>query len=572
MRLPVRILAVSAVALLCCLSACVSKDASAANVDAAFPASEVHAYAVVPSLDALLEHIAGVANSFQPGSLHPTQMKAMLGAMFDDPELSFLQTNKPIVWTLFKPAGPANLAEPPMSLFLPVNDPKALTPLLAQQGLLCRVSDGVLVIAGDSAVLERAAKLCSAYRDVIAKHSWQHDVAFKLDIDSLNDTYGAMLRDGVTSLVSLMDQPFAGHGAAGSPTDALAKFLRMELKGFLGLLNQTKSIGMSVSLAADSIRFDYELAAKPGTILADFLATPPKDAGTLRGFAASNAAISSYFRFNAPAVAKATTALFAAMKADPEFKSIASDAEKAFGPLFKAYAGEFAMNMRSAKDGGFAMDAAYTVTGAEEALKGTEAMVKLFGKEGAAGKLYSEAGTPMNASFERNVREEDGVAVHRYEMSMDTESMPPEQAAFFEQMPQSYECAVAGSILVMANDPRALCALIAKAKQPARGAALPLRAAAEFGNDKDCYADFDFAEFLKSVLTMVPVGSAAAIAERIGPSEPIVWAASIADGATKGSVKVPLAPFVALSRVAQNGFAPEGSQGAGLHTMPPRRR
>ncbi|MCI0651697.1 MAG: hypothetical protein L0Z55_07425 [Planctomycetes bacterium] len=562
-RRSIQVFVLGAASLLACAFGCVKKDSPAAGganappINAALSAADVNAYFVIPNLDRLIEHIVAAAQEFEPGSGGAAEWKADLGMLLGGVDLSLVAVDRPIAGFVFAPrAQPQEESgggmAPDLALIMPARDAKELEASLAESCEHYRVEDGLGFVGTTAPALERALALGSAYRDVIAAHPWRHDLHVQLNVDGLHAAYGAMVGGALHGFGQMVKQQVLHAPQPPAQAELTGAIIEMELRGLLGIFNQLRSADFGMTIGREHWQGEYDVKAKPGTVLADLMATPPQNRNAPRDAISPGATMSYYLRFDPAAWARAWRVLIEEAKGVPELQTIASDVDRICEEWIGIYTGEYLGSFGLGVDSPSELRGAYSVSNEAAAVSLMDSMTALLAPESAIGKMYAAMGMPLTMRVDKDVRKLEGTAVHRMTSEYGSlASLPEVQRKMIEKFPKIFEFSVRNGWFLTASEPAALDAMVVGAGSPRGDAMGGLASAKAFGSDLDLYLDFHFAGFLGWVSSWVSAAVGAEIGTLMGPGEPAVWGARIADGGMRGQARVPLRPFIDFKKAVE---------------------
>ena len=340
------------------------------------PDDTAYAVVVIPDLLATLGRIEAIADLFAPGKMPKGSLKAQLGNMLGDPELTNF-TGKPVV-IVVGPGAPT----PSFALLVPAKDPQMYLDAAVNFDLLLgKAVDGIAVMTKtpDGEIL--GEKIAKAYPNLV-KAGPKGDIRFLIAPDKLSQAYGGML--------SMFAQMAAGQG--GNPE--AAQLMGLELAGMTAMAADVTSVQLDLRLdAAGIIGEEFTIAAKPGSAFATALAAPaavvgPRAASRL---GAEPSLMSMSGRVNWNAMSTYTGKILDDLKAKPEGKELISDeliaTVKAWGATLTGDSA-FRLRLVDSETMPFQWDGVYGCADSVKAEATVDSVFKLLAPGTTMGKMY----------------------------------------------------------------------------------------------------------------------------------------------------------------------------------------
>jgi hypothetical protein len=518
---------------------------------------QVMAYVTIPDLGTMLEHMESIAAAFAPpGEFQPGMIKMQVGGMLGDPGLIHLDGAMPLVLMVFKADTPG---EPPqVAGFMKHNEAAPYGETLAGTGMQFKVNDGVLTLAQTPEALATAEKEVSEYRKIAAT-GVKNDLRVTLHMDRLMDTYGALVRSQVDQMAGMITG-MSAMGQPGTPGPAemapLGKVLKLEVKGILAILEQIDVVQYDVSLSANAIELDEIVAAKAGTAMADLLSTRPAGQNRSLSLLSEPGYVTMASQGDPKKLSAFLAHILTQLSKDPEAAEfLTPELISMFADMGDCYAGDTALTVRQAEGSPFVSESVMAVKDEAKCLELMEKGMSILSPGSGFGKMYEDMGMKFSFDFEKDARNRAGVAVHRFKTTVDMENVPEMQAAQMKTMlPKDTEFAFVKGYYLASQVPAALDKMIdaAQAGTPSGGATL--HAMRTFGDKQLVYFDLDFVGLMQASMAMMPQGMPnpmAPLLEGVSSTEPIVGAASCADGRARIQAKIPLGPFIQIAQRAQ---------------------
>ena len=515
----------------------------------------VMASIAIPNLGTAVEHIEAIAASFAPpGEFQPGMLKMQVGGMLGDPGLIHLDGAMPLVLMVFKTDTPA---EPPqVVMFMSHKEGSPYAETLAGMGMQSKVQDGALMLSQTADALATAEQALSAYHEVAAA-GITSDLRISLNMGSLMDTYGGLVQSQVDQMAGMVTG-MSSMGQPGAPGPAsmaqIADLLKLEVKALFALLEQVDTVQYDVNLGADAIELDEIFTAKPGTAMADLLTGGPVDQNDALGLLSEPGYMTVAAQIDSKKMSSFVVKILTQLAKDPAAADfLTQELIDVYAEMGDCYSGDMAFAVRQAEGFPFASESVMAVTDEARCLELVEKGLSILAPGSGFGKMYADMGMELSVALEKDVRNHGGVAIHRIKMTFDMENVSEVEAAQVKAMLKDTELAFAKGYYLASQDPAGLDKMIDTALAGTPGGA-QLRAMQLFGDGQHVYVDFDVVRLLQAAMSMIPQGMPnpmAPLLEGVTSTEPIVGAASSADGRARIQVKIPLSTFIQMAQRAQ---------------------
>jgi len=510
----------------------------------------------IPDVGTALEHMEAIAAEFAPpGEFQPGMLKMQLGTVLGDSGLIHLDAAMPLVLMVFKPDAP--MEPPAVAGFMTHNEEAPYSEALTNMGMQHKVNDGVLTLAQTPEALAKAETAVSAYRQIAAAQI-KNDLRVTLHMDRVMDTYGEFVRWQLEQVAGMMAffPPPTEPGVPGPETFAqTAKIMKLLVKGLFAFYEQLDIIQCDVNLGADAIEFDEIVAAKAGSTLAESLSARPVGRNRALGLLSGPGLMMWTSNESQKESSAFLIQILDQLSEDPDATDLLTpELVSVFTDWSDCYTGEAAMTMRHLEGATFVSETVMGVKNEAKCLELTEKSMSVFGPDSAFGKIFADMGMEISFAIEKEARNHAGVSVHRLKTTFDMKNVPEMQAAQMEAMIPDQEFAIAEGYYLESQDPAGLDRMIDRALTGAPSGGVTLQAMQTFGREHSVYFDFDLIAMMKASMEMVPAGVPNPMAGLLGgvtSSEPIVAAASSADGRARIQVRIPLSPFIQMAQRAQ---------------------
>jgi hypothetical protein len=505
-------------------------------------------YAVIPSLTDLLAHAEAAANLFMP--MPEGQLASQAGAMLGDVGFANLDTTRPIVVMVL--ASTEAGAPPEVSAWIPAKDPAkyvATAGIYKQAGV---VSGTLAIIAKTPEQATRAQGLAASY-DELAKARPKADLRLRIGAERIISTYGAAIDAGIDTMATRMAA--APRPAGGMDPTAM---LTLELRGLRAFARDVRDWQADVTIG-ETIVSDATVVAAPDSALAKALVAPT---GTGAAAAAllgpGDGVLTITGAYDSHALLGYCAKLARDLGAEPGGVPVDAQVLALLDDAAATFTGEMAVRMTADAQNHLAAVGAYGIASPEAMHRLMTGMAAIAGPDGALGKFYAGLGIPMTIRYETAVRHDGDVAIDRMSVEVDASKLPPDQARAMAAMMQPWEFAPTARWALMAQDPSALDALVARSREAAPAGAGVTAAEHAFGAGRDIYIDYDLVGVMRATMGSAAAGPAADLMKPMLdalaalPPEPPILAASTADhGAVRGELRVPLKTMADFSKAMQ---------------------
>lgn len=545
------------------------RAAVAADVPApmALDNADVAGYVVLPDIKRLLTTAEGVAKQIAPpNEFKEGMLAAFIGGKLGDPTLSALVEGKPLLFTFFKmPVGyNPNAGPPPIAVFLPLKDSPVVNTLKEQlandQHARFVFEDGLFIIATTDEMLAKA-KTAKALYAKIADAKIDGDARVYVNIASIVETFGPGIKvelDNALNRAVGDIQRNPPPPELGLKAETAQQVVKLFFKVVNGLLQQADAIQFDLRVKPDGIRLEQIFAAKPGTLLADYLSGNPAPSDPrLQSFLSKGfelVYVHSDIKANAAFVHKAVDAI----AADPEIAELAqTDYVKAAVESVDADGGEGLVSVGASPAGGLDITMAGLI---KDQAKYEASMEKMFAmtKAPLLGMILNKAGVTLN--WAKNAREHGGVGISKMTIEVNPPNAPPEAAMMIKKLVPQPEFAVSKGFMLMSATPALLDVMLDKVeKGDFTPSPVSLKSMAAFGKDKNFYLDYDIVGYMRFVLPMVAGPNGAGMLQGIKSNDPLMIASVANNGRAMFQIEVPLAPIletVKLYLAMQMGVPP----------------
>jgi hypothetical protein len=365
------------------------------------------------------------------------------------------------------------------------------------------------------------------------------------------DTFGPLLamqldaaRDKALDEIK-RDPPPPDAAAMGITQENASQGVRVFFKAVKGFLVQADGFQVDVHVKPDAIQVDHIFAAKPDTLLADFLSgTVPEPSPALQSFL-TKGFIMAQTATDTKAQAAAWNKALAEITADPLTAPLAqNEIVKFIGQSIEAQAGEAVVSLVGGANGP-ELTEAFTVGDPEKLSATMEKAMSWFGEGGIISKIYAQMGMKFDMKYAKAARSHAGVAVDRMSINYDDPRMPKDAAEKMKAFMPQPEFAMVKNLGVMSTNPAALDMMIDKtAKGDFPPSGVTLKSVATFGKGKNMYFDYDIIGYMKYVFTkFAPDPNAGAILNGFKGNDPFLFAYAHTQGRVMFQMSVPLGPI-----------------------------
>lgn len=517
------------------LVACLPLGAGEAPPAPAAPgAAGILGYVLLPSPGRSVDRAVAVADAFQAGAVERDELLESLGEPLGPAGLSAVDLEAPLLAAFLAPAAPM---QPPLTVVMAsVTAPDDYLRFAEMRGWFAEHADGLLTVAQQAPTDEQGGAIAELYH-AAGEIEPGTDARLFLDLAVAHATYGAQL-EMLPALLML--------GMAGDPQlQQMAPLFQAYVLAFTETLADSAllqaDVALDATVQAEAVGLDVLYRAREGSALAGLLSAPAGD--PLAGLALLPPG-DAVFRGAGAVPAEGMRAwaadLLERVGADPTAAQVlTAEVRQAMADWMEAFGGATAFQM----DDALAQEAAWEVTDGDAALAAYEDSLALM--EDLMGGL----GMGIESGLERDVREVDGVGVHRLTMEAQQPELDP------MGMMQSQELAVVEGWLLVGNGD-ALDAMIARARDG--GAAVPLRSIDRFGHGAHVYADYDVVGLMKAMMQQA-AQAGLAMGGMIPPEavgHPVTLASWLAEGSARTRLHVPLRPWIAIGQAFMGQFAP----------------
>jgi hypothetical protein len=536
-------------------ASCTREESPAAVPKPADPVSkEVVAYLAIPSLEKALKDISAVAEQFVPGKVTPETLKTQLGAVLNDPGLSGLELQKPIVICVFKASQPG--APPLFAGMLPVKQATPYDQSLTAFGMKSQFAGGVLSVSQTPEGLEAVAKAKGVYEQVVGA-GLQKSARLYVQLTELMNAYGPLIDAQLDGLLNHFAATAASaRRTAGAPMspESLQTILKLELQGLLAIVKQCDAAQFDFQFGGQNIDVDEILTAKPGSALAGGFTSSAR----LPGCSAN--IIGGGF-------------MTGALRCDPKgfeplLRQVLEPMSKGSDGLFTDQAvsllveigswwgGSAAFGMRPGKEGSFILEYIMDVVDEVKYAETMEKALALTAPGTRLGNLYKEMGFEMK--IEKSARQHAGVNVQRVTRSTtapekDAAAAAVPRPAYEDLWLKDFETAVVKGTSVASNESANLDRMIDQVLSSA-GVKVPLESQKLFGAGCHAHMDYDFIATIKAFMSILPKDQAAmplAMFDKLTSPALVLFAATFGDARVRQQVRVPLGPFAQIVKSAK---------------------
>ncbi len=353
------------------------------------------------------------------------------------------------------------------------------------------------------------------------------------------------------------------YGSLAPEMASMARLLEGEARLMLNVLEQVKTMSLSLDIDAKGFMLDGVMRPVAGTRLAKVIAgcegaadmsllNRLSSAGGVRGVMTAPQDIVTQFAIDE------LSAVLTDMNVDAEV----GDSLRQLAGMTAGMAGNgFALSMYGGGDASL-MDGSFVlqVDSVEKTLDMYEAYSRAM-TDGVIDDMYSALGQKWKSTFERNVRKIGDTPVHRMTMSLEVtdESMLDEtsQAVFEGLTNLTIEFAPCPGGMVGVFGKTSVEKVLQGLAKPT--AVAPLQAVSAHGAGGFMYFDMDMAAVIMSVLGSIPGAEGLGAAIKAGVGHPVTLAAFSKNGEFRGAFRYPAASIAAMAQVA--GVSGGGSTG-----------
>lgn len=491
----------------------------------------------IPEVHSFLDEVGLVASKVSP-MMNGSMLKSMIGMQLGDMNLAGIPAD----------GGLSIVALDPTNIFVAVEVSEAQSSaylnMAKAKGLQVAYTNGLLLAARSMDVLDRAGKEAEKVKsDLLAKSGSELSVAMQPSV-MIERNREAI--DGFLAMMptlfgqTMMSQP----GATLDSMESLTRILEGELRVLISLSEQSETAELRIIPINGALLISETFVPKAGTPLADLVNRPAgkKENPNLHaGMLGEGALRIDFVSTNPDALTKfisiETKKLIEAMKLDEvnpdEFASLMTK----WSEMYKGTGAEVV----SLDEGRMGMRYAMEIVDEKQALETFRSMEKDMEP---MLKMYADFDMPMKMTFEENVREAEGVKVHRWGMAFDVSGMPDDQKEQFEAMGMTnmvYEMAFKEGLLLYAEE-GGIENLMQQVK--AGGDVPKIAARSTYPAGGFYYLDLDMGEYMAFMAQAMPDDpSTSAMQQQMGTifagTPPITSAGFKEDGAASFSLTIP---------------------------------
>ncbi len=456
----------------------------------------------VGDLPGFLNNFSTVAAKIQP-TMTAESFKALIGGQFfGDPQLQGFAPGTGMAVVVLPPNPQlvfAQVAPSQRDAYLQAAKMKAPGTVVAGD---------LLATSSDPTMANLATQLAPAVKNSLLTGAGKPTVKV-----SLNSNMAATMLEGI--LPGLMQniaaaqqqQKTAPAGLAATPEamQAQQQILDAEVRVFVSLLKQLKTLDLEVAPANGDLGLTVTFNALPDTNLAKLFAAPTKPVTALMQMTPGKGAFRMVSASNGPELRKAiqteTDAILAQMQLTEETKKSVKDMiEMSVG----TYGDGFALDM--CIPGAPLMSGTMIYADVEDPQKVLTMLQTAPEKMQGFLKMYEQMGMPMQMNLQMNVRQHKNLPIHRFNTSLQVTNAPAEIKNMMDALmgPQfGYDLAVVDKKIVYSMGGEKVEEMIDALLAGKHPAAKPFKAHEVFGNDQQLYADLDVATLVKSVFGIV---------------------------------------------------------------------
>jgi thiol-disulfide isomerase/thioredoxin len=474
-------------------------------------------------------------------------LKTLLGSRLGDPELAGFAQGGGLAVVLLNPTNGFAVAE--------VDPAQSASTIQSLQslGLMAKQQGGLLLAAKNEEQLASAERLAASVQATLLDARREPSLRISLKPSALINANEESIAAGLRQMMATMEK-----AAVSNRVMDVQRMLEMELQVFLSLCRQIEAVETTVKPVGGAIHLAKTLQPVAGSRLAAYCDAPalhdynPRlQAGMLPDgviqleFCMRNpGALVEFVRGEAAALAGVTEVEPAL--ADRWVQTLARWTA-AMGPTVCE-----SVLTEGGRPAGFAFLADVND---EEALLEAFRNVSVDLDSMGFLRLYKSLGMPLSAEFEENVRDVDGVPVHRLKMNFSLANIPVEQRAAMESMMNDLSLAIYKDVLIYASDDATVEKVLERIKSGAMPGS-PLAARAAFPAGGIYYADFDVGGYLRFIASFAKDAPAApAMLEKLAAvldgAEPIVMSGYRNSGRMTFRSQLPVGLLVRLAQAGQ---------------------
>jgi len=456
----------------------------------------------VSDLPGFINNLATVSSKIQP-TLTAEALKALVGNMFGDPQLQGFAPGTGVAMVVLPPNTMlvfAQVAPAQRDAYLQAAKMKAPGTVVAGD---------LLATSSDPTMANLATQLAPTVKSRFFAEAGKPVLKVSLNANTAATMFEPMMQGMLQTIATAQQQQqqTAPAGIATTPEGMKAQqqILEAELRVFISLLKQLKTLDLEVSPANGDLGLALNLDALPNTNLAKLFAAPTKPVNALLQLTPAKGAFRMVAATNGPEMRKViqaeATAVFAQMQLSEEAKKSVQDMiEMSSG----TYGDGFAVDM--CVPGGPLMSGTMIYSGVEDPEKVLTMLQTAPEKMQGFFKMYEQMGMPMKMSFQKNVRQYKNLPIHRFDMNMQATGAPVEAQKMLEAMMGNqfgYDLAVVDKNIAYAMGGEKIEEMVDALQAGKQATVKPFKAQQVFGNDQQMYADLDVAVLVKSISGMV---------------------------------------------------------------------
>ncbi len=532
------------------LSGCTRKTQAPRPV--ALKSQSIDAYVVLPSIDKALEDFAAFLKAVSAPPMTPKEIKAQLGMLVGDPELSGFDLKKPVLLTAAAQAGSDPF--PSFALYLPVRDAAPYLQVLAGFGMQTHLWEDLLMVAPTPEALQVAQEQKSDYQ-AIAQATIPSAVRFYCRLAPLMKKYGPILEEGIDEFLAMAIEK-ASQETQEVSGEFLTKFqpiLELEVRGLLALLKQCQEVQWDLNLNASGIDLNSLVVANPGSRLASFFARSSTLSAPHSGLLEPGGIFNMTYAFDMENFAQLILEILDDLDEKiPQAESLRRQIQPILTDLIDGWPSAGAASLSSVAETPLLFHALFEVKDSEMYLQAMERSMSLMDPGTFLHGLYQSMGIHQTSKFQRDVRKHSGVSIHRFETTTEFSETDLKEMMESEwlQSLSSFELAMLEKRALLSSDPRDLDRLIDAARSGGLGGSRKLQAQKRLGSGGQIYADYDFVELLRKTQGLFPEDERLPATIDLKAAPPLLFAVTFARDRAYIQNHVPTGLLTAFTQLA----------------------
>lgn len=506
----------------------------------------------VPDLHQTIEILQGYADRIMPEN-ESIQLKAQIGGMLGDPELSFIPEG-----------GGAAVVWDGVTWYAVVQcDPESqtldnLSPLTKSLQVQSLVQDRLLILSKTQPGLDQGKNQATACAAALLK-SDQAGGVVRMQTAKLIERFRPQINMGIAMLPAMMmkGSPAVPEGQK-NPMQNMGRILEGEMRILVSIFSQIDSLDLSIIPRADSLEYQYLFSAKKDTRLHTLITAPdvltPDPAISVAYLEPGMMAL-EMFVGNPEALATflkgETEQLAQEMFLDPEVTENWITMMELWTDFFS---GSVAETIQLDPESGFSLGYIGSVTNEEAMVSSLETISELM--EPIMG-FYEDMGIPMKMDLQLNSREYKGTAVHQYDFSYELDNMDPQMAEQFQVLQMSQmdsELALKNNRILWTMGTQSLDKLLDR-MDSGNALGTSMYAHSIYPEGALYYFDLDMSAYMDFIVSYMPDEAAFDIfntlSEGLQDSPPLSGATFKQDNRVLMSIRL---PFEFIEMIATMGF------------------